>query len=277
MSKLFKFSIANFLILFLVGCGGSGGGGGDDDVTNVFPIPTLPDPAVKIDATNAEAIANSALDFTGIISGFAAKTEGGPSIPQVIKLVTELVTKKNRNLGLKVAGKTEDVSTLFCVAGTAIDTFAEGPNSVDGEIKFSNCDIGLGIILNGSFPYVLSWNDTTMDYNLHYGGTLIFGIGTETITIVLNFTESGNDGTGDFALTPSFSLAGIPGGGYLVTPLQPVMGNFFAAEFTSGEIYVEGDDSNLCITVTPINLATVGFYVGGVCVPLVPPLIIDLT
>jgi len=277
MSKLFKFSIANFLILFLVGCGGSGGGGGDDDVTNVFPIPTLPDPAVKIDETNAEAIANQALDFTGILSGFAAKTEGGPSIPQVIKLVTDEVTKRNRNLGLKVAGKTEDVSGLFCVTGTAIDTFTEGPSSASGEIKFSDCDIGLGIILNGSFPYVVSWNDATMDYNFHYGGTLIFGIGTETITIVLNFTESGNDGTGDFALNPLFSLGGIPGGGYLVSTLQPVMGNFFSAEFTSGELLVEGDDSNLCIIVTPINLATVGFYDGGVCVPLVPPIIIDLT
>jgi hypothetical protein len=275
------------VIRFLIGvslvaisaCGGSGSGGGDDDV--VFPTPTLPAGAVKIDATNAEAIANSALDFTGILLGFAAKTEGSPSIPQVIKLVTDQVTKRNRNLGSNVAGKTEDVSAFFCVTGTATDTFDETANSVSGEIKFSDCDIGFGIILNGTFPYEGSWNDATLDYNFHYGGTLTFDDGiVPPITIVLNFTESGNDGTGDLSLTPSFSLDGIPGGGYLVTTVLPLLGNFFSGLFTSGELNVGGaDNTQLCMTVTAINMMTVELDdgLGGGCVPLVPPLVIDLT
>jgi len=258
------------------GSGGGGGGGGDD-----FPTPTLPAGAVKIDATNAEAIANSALDFTGILLGFAAKTEGPPSIPQVIKLVTDQVTKRNRNLGSNVAGKTEDVSAFFCVTGTATDTFDETANSVSGEIKFSDCDIGFGIILNGTFPYEGSWNDATLDYNFHYGGTLAFNDGiVPPITIVLNFTEAGNDGTGDLSLTPSFSLDGIPGGGYLVTTVLPLLGNFFSGLFTSGELNVGGaDNTQLCMTVTAINMMTIELDdgLGGGCVPLVPPLVIDLT
>jgi hypothetical protein len=267
----------------LSACGGSGGGGGDDDVD--FPTPTLPATAVKIDAMNAAFIANSALDFTGILFGFAAKTEGPPSIPQVLKLVTGQVIKRNRNSGSNTAGKKEDISALFCFTGTAINTFTEDANSVSGEIKFSNCDLdlglggGSGIILDGTFPYEFSLNDVTFDYAAQYGGTLTFDDGIDRITIVLNFSESGNDVTGDIALSPGFSLEGIPGGGYLVTTVQQIIGNINSTEFTSGEIDVEGaDNTHLCITVTQINLATVKLDdgLGGGCVPLVPPLDIPL-
>jgi len=145
MRKLCGFIAALALLLIVAGCGGGGGGGGGGAVN--FPTPTLPAGAVKIDATNAEAIANSALEFTGILFGFAAKTEGPPSIPQVIKLVTDQVTKRKRNLGSKTAGKTEDVSVFFCVTGTAIDTFTENATSVSGEIKFADCEIFAGLFL----------------------------------------------------------------------------------------------------------------------------------
>jgi hypothetical protein len=271
MNKLLKIAVAAVISLYLFGCGGSGGG--DDDVT--FPTPTLPADATKIDATNAEAIANSALDFTGILLGFAAKTEGPPSIPQVIQRVTEQFVKKRPGSGFEIAGKTDDISSFFCVTGTATDTYEEDANSVSGQVKFSDCDIGFGIILNGTLPYESSWNDTTLDYTYHYGGTLTFDDGIEFITVVSNFVESGNDGNGNFSLTPNFSLAGIPGGSYLLTTVQALSGNFFTNEFTSGELNVEGaDNTQLCMNITAINTVTVEFDdgLGGGCVPLVPPL-----
>ena len=281
-------SIMQFLIgvsfVALSACGGSGGGGGDDDVN--FPTPTLPATAVKIDAANAAAIANSALDFTGILFGLAAKTEGPPSISQVIKLVTGQVTKRNRNSGSNTAGKTEDISAFFCFTGKVIDTFTEDANSVSGEIKFTNCDLdlgvggGSGIILDGTLPYEFSWNDTTLDYDAQYGGSLTFDDGIDRITVVFNFIESGNDGTGAISLAPDFSLDGIPDESYLVTTVQPIIGNFFSDEFTKGELDVAGaDNTHLCITITSINLATVEFDdgLGGGCVPLAPPLDIPLS
>lgn len=272
MNKLPKFSAVLVLFLSLAGCGGSGGG--DDDVDVDFPTPTLPVGATKIDAMNAETIANSALDFTGILASFSLKTEGPLSIPQVINLVTDQITRRNRNLE-SAAGKTEDVSAFFCVTGTAIDTFTESANSASGQIKFTDCDIGFGVILNGNFPYEGSFNDTTLDYSFHFGGTLIFDFGTDLVTVVLNIIDSGNDGTGDYTLTPSFSLDGIAGESYLVTTVLPLMGNFFSAEITSGELNVEGaDNTQLCMPVTAINTFTVEFDngLGGGCVPLVPPL-----
>jgi hypothetical protein len=274
-------SIIHFLIgvsfVALSACGGSGGGGDDGDV---FPTPTLPATAVKIDAANAAFIANSALEFTGILLGLAAKTEGPPSISQVIKLVTNQVTKRNRNPGSNTADQKEVISGLFCSTGTAIDTFTEDANSVSGEIKFSGCDFfGSGIILDGTFPYESSWNDTTLDYDAQYGGSLTFDDGFDRITIVFNFSESGNDGTGDVSFSPGFSLDGIPDESYLVTTVQPIIGNLFSEEFTRGELDVEGaDNTHLCITVTALNLATVEFDdgLGGGCVSLAPPLEIPL-
>jgi len=279
--KYLHIILYSLFILTLSACGGSGGGGDDDDVVAPrFPTPTLPAGAVKIDAGNAAEIANTVLEFTGILFEFpfALKTEGPPSISQAIKLVTDGISKRNRNLGSVVAGKTEDVSALFCDTGTATDTFTETSDgtseSISGEIVFTNCDLG-GLFLEGTFPYDASSNGATLDFDFHFGGTLTFSIGIEAITLVLNFTESGNDGTGVFTLIPSFSLDGIPDGGYLVTTVQSLTGSFFdPVTLTDGELNVEGaDNTQLCLTVTAPNEVTVKLDegLGGGCIIDVPP------
>ena len=268
--------VASIIIVTLSACGG--GGGGDSGDVN-FPTPTLPAGAVIIDDANAEDIAESALLFTDILSEFALKAEGPPSIPQVIKLVTEQIFKRNRNSGSVAARETDDISASFCVSGKATDSYTETDNSVTGEFKFSDCDVGSGIIVNGTLPYEASENDATLDYDGQFGGSLTFRIGADIITIVINFSDSGNDGTGDFSLTQSFSLEGIPGGGFLVTTVKPILGNSFTDEITSGELRVRGaNNTKLCITVTAINLVTVELDdgSGGGCVPLVPPLDIPI-
>jgi len=273
-------------IILIASCGGSGGGGDDAGVVeDRFPTPTLPAPAVQINPGNAEGIAETVLELSGILFEFpfALKTEGPPSISEAIKLVTDRVNKRNRNLGSVVAGKTEDVSADFCVTGTATDTFTETStgtsDSISGEIVFSNCDLG-GLLLDGTFPYDASSNGATLDFDFQFGGTLTFSIGIDAITLVLNFTESGNDGTGEFTLIPSFSLDEMPDGGYLVTTVQPLTGNFNPTVLLEmGELNVEGaDNTQLCMSVTAINTVTVEFDdgLGGGCAPLAPPLDIQL-
>ena len=287
MNKLHKFTTVTALLFFLAGCGGGGGSGSSDssdssDSSSVeFPIPTLPAGAAKIeDPGNAANTAYSALLFSNLFSQFVLKTEGSPSsIPQVIKLVTDQVIKRNRNPESVAARETDDLSTLFCDSGTATDTYTENTNSITGQLTFSDCVIGGGLVINGSYPYEGSFNGATLDFNIHLGGSLIFSDGVNSITSVLNLTESGNDGTGDFSLTQSFSLEGIPGGGYLVTTVLPLLGNSFSVEVTSGELSVQGaDNTQLCLTVTAINLVTVEFDdgLGGGCVPLSTPLDIPI-
>ena len=148
MSKLCKLSTVMVLFLYLIGCGGGGsGGGGDDD--DDFPTPALPADARTINEGNARDTAESALLFTEAIASVSAKTEGPSSIPQVIKLVSDQVTIRNRNLGSLAAGREEDVSGEFCDEGEAIDTYTEGANSITGNLKFTDCAIFGFAVVNG--------------------------------------------------------------------------------------------------------------------------------
>ena len=274
--------VVSFIIVALSACGGGGGGGGSGSNGVNFPTPTLPADAVEIDNDNAPGIAISALTFTTILSDlseFALKTEGPPSIPQVIKLVTDQAFKRNRNSGSVAARETDDLSASFCDSGKATDSYTETDNSITGEFKLSDCDVGGGMVVNGSLPYEGSSNDATLDYDFQFGGSLTFRFGADIITVVLNFSDSGNDGTGDFSLTQSFSLAGLPDGGFLVTTVKPIKGNSFSDEITSGELRVRGaDNTQLCMTVTAINRVTVELDdgSGGGCVPLGTPLEITI-
>lgn len=250
--------VASSMVL-LVSCGGSSGGGGGDDG---FPTPTLPGDAARFDATNANDTAVTTMAFVDTFSLVTQlKTEEAPSIPQVINRVINQFVKRNRN---SVAARTEDISAGLCVTGDAIAVFDETANSAEGTITFTNCDVGSGIVINGSLPYDTSWNDVTLDYSFLFGGTLSFQIGSDTIVIVMNLSESGNFGSGDFSSSISFSLSGIPGGGFLVTTTQPLVGNALSLTVDSGQLIVEGADSTrLRITVTGINAANVDLDNGS--------------
>lgn len=283
MNKLNKFTIAAALSLFLFGCGGGGGGGGGDGAAD-FPDPDLPAGARTIDEDNAADTADLALEFITIVTVLADfKTEAPPSIPQAIKLVIDQVARKVRKTGSVIAAKTEDVTADFgCSTGTAILNYDENANSASGTFTFSDCDIeGSGIFVDGALPFEASWNDDTGDYSTQIGGTLTFDDTVDddpVLTIVLNFIETGNEIESTFALTPDFSLEGIPEGGFLVTTVEPYMGDDFVG-VTSGESIVEGaDNTRLCMLVTDPDQLTVELDdgLGGGCMPLVPPLIIDL-
>lgn len=248
-------------ILVIASCGGGSGGGDEDDG---FPTPTLPSNAAKFDNTNANTIASAAVGFLGTLDSVSQfKRPDPPSMPQVVKQVTDQILSSIWS-SENVAARTEDISAGLCVTGTAIADFDENGNSASGTITFSSCDVGGGIIVNGGFIYNASWNDTTLDYDFHMGGTIDFDFDTDFVTIVMNLSESGNDGTGAFTSTISFSLSGIPGGGFLVTTAQPWTGNANSLQVDSGQLIVYGsDDTRLRITVTGINTADVDLDNGS--------------
>lgn len=249
--------------LIIVGCGGGSGGGSGGD----FPTPTLPADAVTFDATNAADNAFLALVFKNTpFSLTGLKTEAPPSIPDFIKLIIEEVIKRGRSSRSVATGVTEDLSAIFCFTGTATATFTENANSETGTIIFSNCDIGGSlVVVDGSLSYDASWNDTTQDYAFSSGGTLTFNDGRpEIFTLVINLSKSGNDGTGDYSSTISYSLSGFPGGGFLVTTPIAWVGNNILLEVYDGQLMIQGaNNTRLRITVIPNNQATIELDVGG--------------
>lgn len=252
-----RFLIVASMVL-VVSCGG--GGGGDDR----YPTPTLPADAMKFDVTNANDTAVTAMGFSSTFSQLKAfKTEAEPSLSQIVDSALDKVINWNRN-ALPVAARTEDISAGLCNSGKAITESSESASSSSGDLKFTNCDIGSGILLNGNFAFDASWNDATLDYNYHTGGRLSITIGAETVTVEMNLKESGNQGTGNFSSNFSFSMSGVPGAGFLVETVQPLKGNYFTMEVTDGQLIAYGADSTrLRITVTAANAADVELDDGG--------------
>ena len=250
------------VVFFVASCGGSSGGGGSSG--NSFPTPTVPAGARTIDGTNANDTATSAVTFVSILSAFSrAKSENQPTVAEVVDSVLDHVHRRSHIARTQNAYKTEDVSADFCFSGTAIGDFDETATSESGTITFTNCDVGSGVIVNGELAYDSNWNDTTLDYSLQIGGTLTFDFGGTVVTIVLNFRETGNDGTTAFSTDINFSLAGIPGGGFLVTTTQNVVGDSFVGA-SSGQLIVTGaSSSRLRLTVIGPNSISVELDTGG--------------
>ncbi len=248
-------------IATLAACGSSGDSS-DEGVG--FPTPTLPADAARFDNTNANTIATAAVGFADTLDSVTQfKTEASPSVLQVIEFVTDRITERGRNSGL-IAARTEDIGAGLCVSGSATATYTENGSSESGTVSFSECDVGSGIMVDGSFLFIVSWNDTTLDYSLQTGGTIDFDFGSDLVTIEMNLIESGNYGTGDFSGTISFSLSGIPGGGFLVQTAQPWTGNALSLEVNSGQLIVYGsDNTRLRITVTGVNTADVDLDDGS--------------
>jgi hypothetical protein len=266
--RLILVALTTSVFLLATGCGGGGGSGGGDDAG--FPTPRLPADAATFDAANADAIADTAVGFVGTLDTVAAlKAETSPSIPQVAQLVTDRIMRGTRS-SASVAARTEDISAGLCVTGKAIADFDESGSDESGSITFTDCDLsGDGeIVINGRFTYVANMNNTTLDYSFHLGGSLTIAVSSESITIVMNMLESGNDGTGDISSDVSFSLSGIPDSGFLVTTAQAWVGNAFTAEISTGQLIVHGgDDTRVRITVTGINTAAVELDEGGGFMP----------
>lgn len=265
-------------ILGIVASGGSSGGGGDD-VNVSFPTPTLPAGAVRLDNMNATEIAEEAVLFISLLSSFADfKTEAPPSsaIEDVIKRTVEYLNQRDRG-SPSVAARTDDLSAFFCPnGGSAIVNSSESGDTLQGTIDLTDCNLDLVIMINGSLSFISSENFTTLDYALRIGGTLTLSDGINPDAVfVLDFDNSGNDGTTDFSLTTDFSVDGRPGGGYLVTTIQPIVGNFFSFVYFSGQLIVDGaDDTQLRITVVPGNMADVELDdgLGGPFVIVPPPI-----
>lgn len=276
--------IMQFLIVVsfvaISACGGSGGGGSDDDVVSVnFPTPTLPAGALKLDNTNATDIAEEAVSFISLFSSFVDfKTEAPPSsaIEGVIERTVAYINQRDR-ASSPVAARTDDLSLFFCPnGGSAIVNSSESGDTIQGTIDLTACDLDLVIMINGRLSFIASENFTTFDYSTRVGGTLTLSDGINPDAVfVLDFDSTGNDATTDFSNITDISVDGRPGGGYLVTTTQPIVGNVLAFIYFSGELIVDGaDNTQLRITVVAGNMADVELDEGlGGGFVLVPPTI----
>jgi len=268
LRRMFLSGVYMLGILGIVASGGGGGGGGGGDGVS-FPTPTLPANAVVITAVNATDVATSALTFSQVVTGIAGKSEAPPSYWEIIKQATDPIIKRNRDSSVVATGVIEDLSFELCdnaPDGTAIADFNESGNSIAGVITFTNCEFFSGVFVSGNTSISASFNFDTGDYSQQLGGTLNITLAPDTVTIVFNTSESGNDFSGAFSGNVSFSLAGIADETYLVTTAQTLIGNcciFPFPQLTDGELIVTGGvdlgpgNTQLSLRVVPGDMVDV--------------------
>jgi hypothetical protein len=257
MTKLHKFTAVMVFSLYLIGCGSSSGGGGGGDGESITP--TLPADASKITMANASDIAADAvstIDIIDIIANKGSQTETVFGASEVLELIIEKAFNKSHRLS-SVANKTE---TESCDSGSVTINFNETGTSESGTLTFSNCELG-GVILNGIFSFSSDF-DNTGDYSDTGSGSLAISDGSLGGTFVVNFSETGNEFTGSYSTTMSFSTSGFPDFNYLLTTLAPITG--FDPNVSGGELKVTGaDNTSLLLTVESLNTVRVDLDENG--------------
>jgi len=232
--------------LILTGCGSSGGGG--------TATPTLPSDAATINASNATGIATSAVaTYDTVYAAIGIETTTLPSMKNVINKIKETAFNRNKQPINIVTGITDN---LPCTnSGSISDTYNLTSTSDSGTLSFNSCNEG-GIIFNGSFSYSYTWSNTTGDYNGTANGSLTMTVASNNFTVVIDISETGNDFSGAFSLTLSYSFSGVPGAGFLVTTETPLTGTGLFV--TSGQLLVQGaNNTRLRIIITSSSTADV--------------------
>jgi len=239
-AKALGFTIAFAIVgtmLLITGCGGGGGG-------TSYPIPALPANAVVFDTTNAIDIANSAVSDSGYVGTSARQANILPSVNGVIDLLADQMNSTEQSTSVSTG--VSQTTIIPCTDDGDITITVDGNESSAGTV-----------IVNGSISFD-GTGDSAGNFSVSGGGSINITdtIDPTSITMVMNFRESGNTSAGSFSSSFSFSIDGLPGGGFLVETIQPLAGADF--DVTSGEIMVYGGNgTRIRILITVPNTAEV--------------------
>lgn len=263
-------------LIGIIGIAASGGGSDGQSVT--FPTPTLPANARTLTAANAIETAESAVEFMAVGASFPDNLKPASTTPSVFdsidQIVEQFVHRTRAANKSSTAQKFDDVSSFFCVAGTATVIHDESETDDSGVITFTNCDLG-GVLITGTMPYQMSWNNSTGDYSLRFGSDLVFDFGSGKVTFVMDLRGSGNDFMGDWTNDMDFSVSAVPGDGFLASTTQSWTGNSSVFEVYTGQLIITGAaNTRLRVTVTAINTADVELDNGSGSFVLIGPIAI---
>ncbi|MCP4488893.1 MAG: hypothetical protein GY820_16520 [Gammaproteobacteria bacterium] len=244
-----------WVLVFTLAMVGCGGGGGDSTVT-----PTLPKDATTIDDTNAYNVAWSAIG----IFAYMREIEGLTApVSDVIRMVSEkvFVAKTHR---LRSTASREQITEECPYGGSVTTSYDETSTTYSASVSYEGCDEGY-VITNGGYSYDDEWNSTG-DYTVSSNGSMSSKYDFGTITVELDFEETGNFYDGGYSYIMDYSQSGDIYN-YLFTTTQPFSGVYQGVN--SGQVLVEGaNNTKLLITVISINLAEVSLNNGsGTFVP----------
>jgi len=164
-------------------------------------------------------------------ANFLLKTGNENSTDVVINKVREIVFEA-QSLGIICTG-----------GGSYNDNISGSSSSASGNITFSSCDVGDGVIIDGSVTFRGNESNFTISYN----NLTITGFG-ESNTINATITCTSTNST--FSCTTNTSITGIDGRNYAVSNIS-VSGNGFSGYNVSATVT---DPTHGIITINASNV-----------------------
>ena len=262
-ARTIGFTIAFAIVgtmLLLTGCGGGGG--------SSFPTPTLPAGAVVFTDGNAAEFATRAMEDSGFVGSSARQAQVTSSVKDVMDLAINQIRSTQEFTSIASGASQTFEIACFDVffpgsSGNIIVTVNGNATSGTGTISFNDCSFDGIVTVDGVISFD-GTSDSAGNFTANGGGSISI---TDTsvpssITMVMYFSESGNDFDGSFTSSFSFSIDGLPGGGFLVKTIQPLTG--IGLSVTGGEIMLfGGDGTRIRILITGPNTASVEIDVDG--------------
>jgi len=259
-AKAIGFTIAFAIVgtLFLLtGCGGGGGG-------TSYPNPTLPADAVVFDASNTITYANRAIGDSGYVSTSARQQQ---TMSSVKGLVDVIISQRDYLGTSSVASGASESQTYNCGIGDGSDgsftiSISGTESSYSGSLNFNNCT-ELTVTIHGTINFDGSYNSSNSNFTSNGGGSITITDSSDStkVTMTMRFNDIGNDFDGSFTTDFSFSISGLPGGGFLVDTVQPLQGIGF--DTTAGEIMIYGgSNTRIQILITTTNTADVSLDIN---------------
>lgn len=260
--NIFKLTSTSILIssaILATGCSSDSGGGGGAQV---------PKNAIVITDANAETtIASSVTSVESIdsaLSVLGAETTPTLGLLAMLDKVEPYIDNAKNAAGNSGADPVYASGVTFSenctVSGSISGSFnstGTDPNFNDSaSVTFSNCDYGLGSVINGNFSSTSSWNYVTGEYSDTAKGSLSITTTSGSTTFKISFTgldfaESGNDINGTYTVTKAkyavdFVTNGTSNGGFAVALTAPIVessGGFFSCP-ESGAVKVTGGNGS---------------------------------
>ncbi len=241
------------IIIALTGCGGGGGGGdGGGSAGVTFNGNTAP---AAIDATNAEAIGESAGE---IVQKAAASTDlpsgititNSIDMDQINSIVLSTVNALNLPAGAVITG--------ICSSGSITIPDGNPPSSgpVDYTFTYNNCVSG-GITFNGTVAFHYNdINDPNAGFSLTYTNFSVVDptSGTFTINMTVVCTSS-------FNCTYNSDFVGSDGGTHRIS-ISTISGNA-SIGFDGSATFYNATYGEVTITISSITYGSCGTFPNG--------------